>query len=207
VNSQICVVGESGDVIEERRIYTDGERFGVGAKNPWPPGGARPKTRYAAEQPTDCLSDSSIQARVRLAFSQCVAKLLPRVACRTPFGSLVTSSAMPTKIAVRHPLRAVGETCNRVVILSQHDTDATDRQPIEMWGNARGLEIAAQLAGTARGTRRYLQMPGQRTSRSASTRSPGMSRGRPASGRSKDPHRHLGMTPDARYPRSRGKAC
>jgi hypothetical protein len=33
---------------------------------------------------SDCESDSSIQARVRLAFSQCAAKLLPRVECLTP---------------------------------------------------------------------------------------------------------------------------
>ncbi len=27
VNSQVCVVGESGEVVEERRIRTDRERF------------------------------------------------------------------------------------------------------------------------------------------------------------------------------------
>jgi transposase len=46
VNSQVCVVGEDGEVIEERRIHTDRERFGAML-------GKRPKARVLIEASTE----------------------------------------------------------------------------------------------------------------------------------------------------------
>ena len=46
VNSQICVVGENAEVLEERRIQTDRERFAAVM-------GKRPKARVLIEASTE----------------------------------------------------------------------------------------------------------------------------------------------------------
>ena len=46
VNSQICVVGENAEVLEERRIQTDRERFAAVL-------GKRPKARVLIEASTE----------------------------------------------------------------------------------------------------------------------------------------------------------
>src|SRR5947208_15002341 len=110
VNSQICVVGENAEVLEERRIQTDRERFAAVL-------GKRPKARVLIEASTE----SEWVAR-------CLEELGHEVIVADPnFAPMYATRSTPVKTDKRDA-RTLCEACRLGSYRHAHRTSEPQRQ-------------------------------------------------------------------------------